>query len=97
MPTVLKSFNHTLQPIRSAVFKSPPDAVPSNDELEAAQAELRVRQQGALDRIRKADGDWKAIEESLRRIKEREKGKAKATERIKKERGCAYRILCERH
>lgn len=44
----------------------------------------------SLARSKKAGEDLKAIEESMRRMKEKEKGKAKAIEKVKRERDCAY-------
>lgn len=78
------------QPIRSVLFESPSDTVPPTDELEALHAELKVVKQKTLERARKAGEDLKTIEESMRRLKEKEKGKAKATEKVKRERGCTY-------
>jgi transcriptional adapter 3 len=77
-----------LPPLRSAILKKIPETVPPTDELESLQAELQLLKQRTLERARKASEDMKMIEESMRRIKEKEKGKAKAVDRIKKERGC---------
>jgi transcriptional adapter 3 len=74
--------------IRSSILKSPPENVPPTDELEALHAELKSLKQKSLERARKAGEDLKTIEESLRRMKEKEKGKAKATEKVKHERDC---------
>lgn len=49
--------------------------------------ELRQRN---LERAKKAGDDLRAIQESMRRLKEKEKGKAKAVDKSKRERGCAY-------
>ncbi|CCM05762.1 uncharacterized protein FIBRA_07995 [Fibroporia radiculosa] len=73
-------------PIGSVLFKNPPDTVPPTDELESLHAELKNLKQKTLERARKAGEDLKAIEESMRRLKEKEKGKAKAIEKVKKER-----------
>lgn len=54
------------------------------------QAELRLYKQRTLERMKKAGDDLITLQESFKRIKEREKGKGKAVEKVKKERGCAY-------
>ena len=74
--------------IRSTLLKNQPDALPPTEELDALQTELRLAKQRTLERAKKAGDDLRTIEESMRRLKEREKGKGKATEKIKKERGC---------
>ncbi|KAG1865380.1 histone acetyltransferases subunit 3-domain-containing protein [Suillus subluteus] len=73
-------------PTRSPLFKSPSETVPPTDELETLQAELRFLRQKSLERAKRAGEDLRTIEESMRRIKEREKGKAKAVEKVKRER-----------
>ncbi|KAF7305229.1 Chromatin-remodeling complexes subunit ngg1 [Mycena kentingensis (nom. inval.)] len=65
-------------PIRSAIFKTLPDVVPSVDELESLQEELKVLKARTLERAKKAGEDLKTIEDTMRKLKEREKGKAKA-------------------
>ncbi len=74
--------------IRSTLLKNPTDTIPSTEELEALQAELKQLRQRTLERAKKAGDDLKTIEESMRRLKEREKGKGKAVDKIKKERAC---------
>ncbi|KAF7323488.1 hypothetical protein HMN09_00130000 [Mycena chlorophos] len=83
----LLPFSRPPSPIRSAIFKSPPDAVPSVEELQSLQGELQQLKARTLERAKKAGEDLKTIEESFRRIKEREKGKAKQAqlEKIKRE------------
>jgi transcriptional adapter 3 len=81
---------HSQPPIRSVLFKSPPESVPPTEDLEELHEELRRLRQQALDRAKKASRDLKTIEESMRRMKEREKGKAKAVEKIKRERGGGF-------
>ncbi|KZT74031.1 hypothetical protein DAEQUDRAFT_285768 [Daedalea quercina L-15889] len=76
-----------LPTINSVLFRNPPDAVPPTDELESLHAELKILRERTLERAKKAGEDLKAIEESMRRLKEKEKGKAKALEKVKKERG----------
>ncbi|KAF7294600.1 hypothetical protein MIND_00996600 [Mycena indigotica] len=82
----LLPFSRPTSPIRSAIFKSPPDVVPSVEELESLQEELRQLKTRTLERAKKAGEDLKTIEDSMRRIKEREKGKAKQLEKVKRER-----------
>ncbi|KAJ7063622.1 histone acetyltransferases subunit 3-domain-containing protein [Mycena amicta] len=79
-------YSRPQSPIRSVIFKAPPDAVPTVDELESLQEELRQLKARTLERAKKAGEDLKTIEESMRRIKEREKGKAKQLEKVKRER-----------
>ncbi|KAL4244167.1 NGG1 family protein [Abortiporus biennis] len=74
-------------PIRSYLLKNPSEAIPPTEELEALHAELKMLREKTLERARKAGDDLRAIEESMRRMKEKEKGKAKALEKVKKERG----------
>jgi transcriptional adapter 3 len=76
--------------IRSSLLKSPPDAVPPTDELETLHAELRMLKQRSLERAKKAGEDLRAIEESMKRMKEREKGKGKAVDKVKRERDCRF-------
>ncbi|KAG1854704.1 histone acetyltransferases subunit 3-domain-containing protein [Suillus tomentosus] len=73
-------------PTCSPLFKSPSETVPSTDDLERLQEELKSLRQKSLERFKKAGDDLKTIEESMRRIKEKEKGKAKAVEKVKRER-----------
>ncbi|KAG2073485.1 hypothetical protein BDR04DRAFT_1010580 [Suillus decipiens] len=73
-------------PTQSSLFKNPSETVPPTDELVALQTELRCLRQKSLERAKRAGEDLKTIEESMRRIKEREKGKAKAVEKVKRER-----------
>ena len=76
-------------PLLSPLIRDPPDVIPPIDDLEALQAELKLLQQKANERAKKAGNDLKAIEESMRRMKEKEKGKARALEKVRKERACA--------
>ncbi|VDB84513.1 unnamed protein product [Peniophora sp. CBMAI 1063] len=68
-------------------FRPPGEAVPSADELEALQRQLEDLRQQSLDRARKAGDDLRTIDEAMRKLKEKEKGKAKAAEKVKRERG----------
>ncbi|KAJ7144983.1 histone acetyltransferases subunit 3-domain-containing protein [Mycena crocata] len=85
-PSKLVPFVRPQSPIRSVLFKVPPDGVPATEELEALHEELKQLKVKTLERARKAGEDWKTISESMRRMKEREKGKAKQIEKVKPER-----------
>ncbi|KAI0355090.1 hypothetical protein OH77DRAFT_1425149 [Trametes cingulata] len=76
-----------LPAIRSSLFHNPPDTVPPTDELELLHAELTALKQKSLERAKKAGDDMRAIEESMRRLKEKEKSKAKALQKAERERG----------
>ncbi|KAJ7221574.1 histone acetyltransferases subunit 3-domain-containing protein [Mycena pura] len=86
MTSKLAPYSRPQSPIRSAIFKAPPDAVPTVEELESLQEELRQLKAKTLERAKKAGEDLKTIEETMRRMKEREKGKAKQIEKVKRER-----------
>ncbi|KZT03474.1 uncharacterized protein LAESUDRAFT_333434 [Laetiporus sulphureus 93-53] len=73
--------------IHSILFRKAPETVPPTDELQVLVGELQLVKQKALERAKKAGEDLKIIEESMRRLKEREKGKAKAAEKFTRERG----------
>jgi hypothetical protein len=77
-------------PLRSSLFKNPPDGVPPIEELEALQAELMTLKQKSMDRAKKAGEDLKVLEDSMRKMKEKEKGKQKAIEKVKRERDCTF-------
>ncbi len=79
-----------LPPIRSSLFHNPPDTLPPADELEILRLELEAFKAQSLERARKAGDDIRTIEESMRRLKEKEKGKAKAIQKAERERGRAY-------
>lgn len=85
-----------LPTINSALLRNPPDAVPPTGDLESLHAELKLLRERTLERAKKAGEDLKIIEESMRRMKEKEKGKAKALEKVKKERGCTCSYNCFR-
>ena len=90
MAAKLSSFSpHPL--ILSPLLKKAPDAVPPTDELVQLHKELELAKNKALERSKKANDDLKTIEESIRRMTEREKGKFKAI--IKRERDCTYMLL----
>ncbi|KAJ7491039.1 histone acetyltransferases subunit 3-domain-containing protein [Mycena latifolia] len=86
MSSRLLPFSRPQSPIRSVIFKGPPDTVPATEELESLHEELKQLKLKTLERARKAGEDLKTIEESMRRMKEREKGKAKQIEKVKRER-----------
>ncbi|KAG9318056.1 hypothetical protein JVU11DRAFT_120 [Chiua virens] len=73
--------------VRSSLFKNQSEAVPPVDELDLLHSELQLLRQKSLERAKKAGDDIKTIEESMRRAKEKVKGKAKAMERVNRERG----------
>lgn len=79
--------------ILSPLLKKAPDAVPPTDELVQLHKELEIAKEKALERSKKANDDLKTIEESIRRMTEREKGKFKAIDKIKRERGCTYMFI----
>lgn len=74
--------------LQSHLLLEPPDTIPPTDELEAAQNELKSLKQKSLERAKKADGDLKAIETAIKKLREREKGKAKAIAKVKREPSC---------
>ena len=80
-------------PYRSAATKIHAESVPPTDELEKLQADLQELRQRSLARAKKAGEDLRIIEESMRRLKEKEKGKARASDKVKRERGCACYFL----
>lgn len=74
-----------VHPFRPRTVKNTPDTVPPTEELEALQEDLNELRKATLVRAKKADDDLRTIEESMRRLKEREKGKAKVVEKMKRE------------
>jgi transcriptional adapter 3 len=74
-----------VHPFRPQTVKNPPDAVPPTEELELLQTDLNELRRQTLERAKKAEDDLRTIEESMRRLKEREKGKAKVVEKMKRE------------
>ncbi|TFL07870.1 histone acetyltransferases subunit 3-domain-containing protein [Pterulicium gracile] len=71
--------------ITSSLLRNLPDAVPPTEELEALQAELKALRMKSLERVKKVGEDLKSLEESMRRMRDKEKAKAKANEKIKRE------------
>ncbi|KAJ6606157.1 histone acetyltransferases subunit 3-domain-containing protein [Mycena vulgaris] len=87
MSSRLLPYSRPQSPIRSAIFKVPSNtAVPATEELESLHEELKQLKLKTLERAKKAGEDLKTITESMRRMKEREKGKAKQIEKVKRER-----------
>ncbi|THH31882.1 hypothetical protein EUX98_g2324 [Antrodiella citrinella] len=72
--------------IKSPLVKTPSDAIPPTEELEALHTELRLLKEETLERAKKAESDLRTIDESMKRLKEKEKGKARALDKVKKER-----------
>ncbi|KAI0078970.1 hypothetical protein K474DRAFT_1659664 [Panus rudis PR-1116 ss-1] len=72
--------------IRSSLFKAPTETIPPTEDLESLHAELKLFREKTLERVRKAQADIRTIEESMRRLREKDKGKSKAVEKIKRER-----------
>lgn len=81
-------------PIRSSLLKNAPETVPPTDELEQLQSDLKLLKLKTLERAKKAGEDLKVIQESMRQMKEREKGKFKAIDKVKRERDCTYFYFC---
>lgn len=79
--------------LQHPLLLAPPDTVPPVDELEMVQTELRVLKARALERARKADEDLKFIEGAMKRMREQEKGKAKAAAKVKREPSCTFHKL----
>ena len=78
---------------RSPLAKHQPELIPSIDELENLQSDLNMARQRTLDRRRKAVDDVRIIEESIRRMTEKEKGKSKAVDKVKRERDCMFVLM----
>ena len=76
-------------PIRSSLFRNPPESVPATEELQSLHDELLALKQKTLERVKRAGDDIRTLEESMRRLKEKEKGKMKAIQKAERERGRA--------
>jgi len=92
MTSKLSSFQNPAS-LRSHLFKHPPDAVPSIEDLEALQTELKLARQKSAERARKAEEDLRHIQDSMRRMVEKEKGKSRILDRVKRERGRVFSSL----
>lgn len=95
MSQPLVPYNTEAQPLRSQLLVAPPDPVPSVEELEATQAELKALKQRVLERARKAAGDLKIIENEMKKMRDLEKGKARALplHKVKREPSCKWNIV----
>ena len=90
MSSILSPYPDPSPPLLpSLLLRDPPDKIPPTGDLEAIQAELKSVEQKVHERIRKARYDLKAIEESARRMYEKEKAKAKALGKPRKDGTCA--------
>jgi transcriptional adapter 3 len=65
-----------------------PEFIPSTSELDMRLEVLEKIKLKHMERKKHADENLRASEEEIRKIKEREKGKSKAVEKIKHERDC---------
>jgi transcriptional adapter 3 len=92
MASRLAKFPHPYT-YRSPLVKNQPESIPTIDELETLQSELKLARQRALERRRKAVDDVRLIEESIRRMSEKEKGKSKAVDKVKRERDCKFVLM----
>ncbi len=75
--------------LASPLLLLPEAAVPPVDELERVEHELKALKQKSLERAKKADGDLRTIEVAMRKMRELEKGKARAPPKVKREPSCA--------
>ncbi|KAI5833081.1 hypothetical protein K523DRAFT_233690 [Schizophyllum commune Tattone D] len=70
--------------VRSTLFKHhPPDVIPPTSELEQLNMELRLLKQKVIERSHKAENDLRIVEDSLRRMKEKEANRS--VDKIKRE------------
>jgi transcriptional adapter 3 len=74
--------------VKSPLLKKTPDAIPPIHELELLRHELEELKNLSKARAKKAVDDLHTIQESMRRMREKEKGKARAVEKVKRERDC---------
>jgi hypothetical protein len=74
--------------VKSSLIKKTPDSIPPVHELELLRDELEELKRLSLARAKKAADDLHAIDESMRRMREKEKGKARAMDKVKRERDC---------
>lgn len=82
-------------PLRNPLLVTPPETVPTVNDLEATQSELTALKRIALERAKKAVGDLKIIEHEMKKMRELEKGKARAVppQRVKRESSCACNVV----
>jgi len=83
--------------IISPLLKNPPEAVPSYQDLQELLHQLQKAKQSANDRAKKAQEGLQTIDESWRRLTEKEKGKFKAVDKVKRERDCQLYSTCQLH
>lgn len=77
-----------------------PEVVPYTDELEARYEALVRLKSKQVERSKLAAENIRACEEDIKRIKERERAKVRAVEKIKRERDCTYFLIhpiCQAH
>lgn len=79
--------------LTSPLLLSPPEIVPPVDELEKVEQELKTLKQRSLERAKKAEDDLRTIEIAMRKMRELEKGKARAVAKVKREPSCAYNFF----
>lgn len=92
MPAKLSPYS--LPPaIHSVLLLKTPESIPLTVDLESTHAELLNVRKGIFARGKKASEDLKTIDESMRQMKEKEKGKAKAVDKVKRERDCTYYLF----
>ncbi|EAU81851.2 hypothetical protein CC1G_06062 [Coprinopsis cinerea okayama7 len=74
--------------VRSSLLKNVPEmsSIPSLEEIEQLYSELKTLEAAAKKRTEKASKDLRTITDSMRRLKEKEKGKARAVDKVKRER-----------
>ncbi|KAJ3480389.1 hypothetical protein NLI96_g8386 [Meripilus lineatus] len=86
MTSAVAQYNSPV-PFRSYLLTNPSETIPPTEDLEALHAELKLLQAKTQERAKKAAEDIRTIDESMKRMREKEKGKLKALEKIKRERG----------
>lgn len=82
-------------PLRNPLLVAPPESIPTVNDLEATHSELTALKRIARERSKKAAGDLKIIEHEMKKMRELEKGKARAIppQRVKRESSCAYNVI----
>lgn len=95
------SAGHIIMPYKLSNPPSPPsflsvtqpEAVPHIDTLEHWRDALEKLKSKHIERLGHAVENLRASDDELRRIKDREKGKSKVLEKIKRERDCAFVLI----
>ncbi|KAI6021149.1 hypothetical protein EDC04DRAFT_2733771 [Pisolithus marmoratus] len=72
--------------IGSVLVQNPPDTVPPTDDLDTLYNDLKLLRQKSMERAKRVGEDLKTLDESMRRMKEKVRGKAKAVEKTNWER-----------